>query len=43
MLKDQKDILTALNAHGVKYLVVGGHAVGIHSEAPRHKIPRHIH
>jgi hypothetical protein len=32
MLKDQRDILSAFNAHGVKYLVVGGHAVGIYSE-----------
>ena len=32
MLKDQREILAAFNAHGVKYLVVGGHAVGIHSE-----------
>jgi hypothetical protein len=32
MLKDQKDILAALNAHGVKYLVVGGHAVSLHAE-----------
>lgn len=26
MLKDQKELLAALNAHGVEYLVVGGHA-----------------
>lgn len=26
MLKDQKDLLYALNAHKVEYLVVGGHA-----------------
>jgi hypothetical protein len=32
MLKDQKDVLAALNAHGAKYLVVGGHAVSIHAE-----------
>lgn len=32
MLKDQRDILAAFNAHGVRYLVVGGHAVGIHAE-----------
>ncbi len=30
MLKDQKEFLSALNAHGVKYLVVGGHAVNAH-------------
>ncbi len=27
MLKDQKDLLSAFNAHGVEYVVVGGHAV----------------
>jgi predicted nucleotidyltransferase len=32
MLKDQKELLEKLNEHGVKYLVIGGHAVGIHSE-----------
>jgi hypothetical protein len=32
MLKDQKELLERFNAHGVKYLVVGGHAVGIHAE-----------
>ncbi len=32
MLKDHQDILAAFNTHGVKYLVVGGHAVGIHAE-----------
>jgi hypothetical protein len=32
MLKDQRDLVAVLNAHGVKYLVVGGHAVGIHAE-----------
>jgi hypothetical protein len=32
MLKDQRDILAAFNARDVKYLVIGGHAVGIHSE-----------
>ncbi len=26
MLKDQKELLSAFNAHGVEYLVVGGHA-----------------
>ena len=26
MLKDQKELLSAFNAHGVDYLVVGGHA-----------------
>ncbi len=32
MLKDHRDILMAMNARGVKYLVVGGHAVSIHAE-----------
>jgi hypothetical protein len=32
MLKDQSDVLAAFNARGVKYLVVGGHAVSIHAE-----------
>lgn len=32
MLKDQRDLVAVFNAHGVKYLVVGGHAVGIHAE-----------
>jgi uncharacterized protein (DUF1330 family) len=32
MLKDQRDIIAAFNAHGVKYLVIGGHAVSIHAE-----------
>ncbi len=27
MLKDQKDLLSAFNEHGVEYVVVGGHAV----------------
>ncbi len=30
-LKDQREILAAFNAHGVKYLVIGGHAVSIHA------------
>src|ERR1035438_4916787 len=32
MLKDQSDLLIALNAHGVKYLVIGGQAVSIHAD-----------
>ena len=32
MFKDQRDIIAAFNAHGVKYLVIGGHAVGVHVE-----------
>jgi hypothetical protein len=32
MLSDQKELLSVFNAHGVKYLVVGGHAVSLYSE-----------
>ena len=32
MLKDQRDLLCAFNAEGVEYLVIGGHAVGMHAE-----------
>lgn len=32
MLKDQRDLLIAFNAHGVEYLVIGAHAVGVHAE-----------
>ena len=32
MNKDLRDILLALNAHHVEYLVVGAYAVGVHSE-----------
>jgi hypothetical protein len=32
MLDDQKELLCAFNAHKFKYPVVGGHAVGLHSE-----------
>jgi hypothetical protein len=32
MLKDQKDLLAVFNAHRVRYLVVGAHAVGVHAE-----------
>jgi hypothetical protein len=32
MLKDQKDLLAAFNTHGVNYLVIGAHAVGVHAE-----------
>ncbi len=32
MFKDQKDIVAAFNSHGVKYLVIGAHAVGIYAE-----------
>jgi len=30
MLRDQKELLSAFNAHGVEYLIVGGHAVNAH-------------
>ena len=30
--KDLRELLLALNAHAVEYLVVGGYAVGVHSE-----------
>jgi predicted nucleotidyltransferase len=30
--KDFRDILSALNAHGAKYLIVGGYAVSVYSE-----------
>lgn len=33
MLKDQIDLLSAFNAHGVEYLIVGGHAVNIYTQA----------
>ena len=32
MDKDLKELLLAFNAHAVEYLVVGGYAVGVHSE-----------
>jgi hypothetical protein len=32
MPADLKDFLRAFNAHGVKYLVVGGYAYGVHAE-----------
>jgi len=32
MFKDQKDIVVGFNSHGVKYLVIGAHAVGIYAE-----------
>lgn len=35
MFPDFKELLSALNAHQVKYLVVGGYAVSFHSQ-PRH-------
>ena len=32
MNKDLKKLLLAFNAHGVRYLVVGGYAIGVHAE-----------
>ena len=32
LTQDLKDILRALNANAVKYLIVGGHAFGVHAE-----------
>jgi hypothetical protein len=32
MLKDQKELLSAFNAHSVEYVVIGGHAVSEHSQ-----------
>ena len=32
MFDDFKDLLSAFNAHGVKYLIVGGYAVSFHSQ-----------
>lgn len=32
MLKDQRELLELFNAHGVEYMVIGGHAVGAHAQ-----------
>lgn len=32
MLEDQIDLLSAFNAHGVEYVVVGGHAVNMYTQ-----------
>jgi predicted nucleotidyltransferase len=32
MFQDFKDLLSAFNAHGVKYLIVGGYAVSFHTQ-----------
>ena len=32
MFDDFKELLSAFNAHGVKYLVVGGYAVSFHAQ-----------
>ena len=41
MLKDHREVLAKLNAHNVKYLVVGGHAVSIHAEPRLLAVGRH--
>ena len=41
MQKDLKELLLAFNEQGVEYLVVGGYAVGVHSE-PRATKDLHI-
>ena len=37
MQKDLKELLLAFNEYGVEYLVVGGYAVGVHSEHAQRK------
>lgn len=32
LTKDLKDILKAFNAHSVKYMIIGAHALGVHAE-----------
>ena len=32
MPEDLKELLRAFNDHGVKYLIVGGYAFGVHAE-----------
>lgn len=32
MFQDYKDLLSAFNAYGVKYLIVGGYAVSFHAQ-----------
>ncbi len=36
MYPDFKELLSVLNAHSVKYLVVGAYAVSVRDERPRH-------
>jgi hypothetical protein len=38
MPKDLKDLLRLFNQHGVKYLIVGGYAYGVHAEPRQQKI-----
>jgi len=37
MYRDFKELLSLLNEHKVKYLVVGGYAVSFHDPAKGHK------
>jgi predicted nucleotidyltransferase len=32
LTRDLKDILKAFNAHSVKYMIIGAHALGVHAE-----------
>jgi hypothetical protein len=32
MLSDYRELLSILNAHGVKYLIIGAYAVAIHAQ-----------
>lgn len=43
LTRDLKDILRPFNAHSVKYVIVGAHALGVHAE-PRaaFRIPPHL-
>ena len=41
MYQDYKDLLSAFNAHGVKYLIVGGYAVIFHAQ-PRFTKDLHL-
>jgi hypothetical protein len=41
MYPDFKELLSVLNAHGVKYLVVGAYAVIHPRPTPSHQRPRH--
>ncbi|MGH9606126.1 MAG: DUF6036 family nucleotidyltransferase [Terracidiphilus sp.] len=38
MTKDFKDLLRALNANAAKYLIIGGHAFGVHLEPRTTKV-----
>jgi hypothetical protein len=43
MLSDYTELLSILNAHRVKYLVIGAYAVAIHAQpraTPRNQRPR---